>query len=215
MKVHAFRRANIEGFAPEKGAEDYGVTEIGRIQSTLLGTYLARNSVEPAAIYTGTSSRHRKTASLIRRALKSACGVAPDIVEFEGIDDVHWTTEGLQTCYERGLYQQEWVKGWATGDIETRETLPEARERIRMAKETLVEEHGDDETLLLVTSAIPLQLFVEDALGTSIDAAQFPADNTGLYEFEWSADESSINYINSTPHLFGGLVTREFFIDEA
>jgi broad specificity phosphatase PhoE len=214
MKVYAFRRANIEPFAPQKGAEDYGVTPTGRVQATLLGVYFTRHGIEPTAIYTGTSSRHRETASLIRTALSAARGWTPDIVEIEGIDDVHWTAEGLQYCYEQGLYQQEWIGGWATGKIETDESLSAARDRLQAAQETLVAEHDANETLLLVTSAIPIQLLLEDALGTSIEEAQFPADNTGVFEFEWDSDGSSVDRLNAAPHLFGGLVTREFFHQE-
>lgn len=215
MRIYAIRRANVDAYKPGKGASDYDVTETGRHQALFLANHFARQGIEFDAIYTGSSSRHQKTAALIAEMLGVLRGQTPAVIDFDGINDTQWTEEALRACYDRNLRQATWIREWANGNIETDETLAEARKRLRDAKATLVNDHEDDGTLLLVTSAIPLQLFVEDAVGITVEETQFPAYNTGIFEFEWGTDESELIQLNAIPHLSENMTTRGYFVDSS
>lgn len=211
MRLFAMRRANVDAFEPGKGASDYDITETGRYQAIFVARHFANRGVSFADIYTGTSSRHRKTADLIADTISEIQGRGPSVTERECLDDVQWTEPALETCYERGLGQRAWISAWADGSLDTGETLSEARSRVLEGVSSLVADHGTADAVLLITSAIPMNLLVADALGTDVDQVQVQVDNTGIFEFDREDGQNEVVQLNALGHLTESMLTRGYF----
>jgi broad specificity phosphatase PhoE len=210
--VNIIRRARVDEYHPEKPGEAYSVNDVGQLQAQLLATHLFQDQQTPAYIYTGTSSRHQETTDIIADTIKHISGMSPETHQLPDLQDVRWTQEALQTCYEEALSQREWSKLMARGELPFDETVSDVQQRVREARGKIVTETPSDAAVLVVTSAIPLQLLVYEELDLSLSEIPLPVDNTGIFEFTWDDQDGDVHQLNSTPHLPGTLATRDYFV---
>lgn len=221
MRAIAMRRAQLQDYGPDKGKHDsekgvhgLGITEKGRLQAVSVGLHLARNQIELNTIYSGTHDRHIETMEVISNTYRTASNFEPDVRRFEPIDDLSFTKEHGLEAWERGLSQTEWLQEWIDGKLSSHETRSEIRERIRGAKEEIMDAHSEDATVLMVSSTIPVLMLVEEATKMPIEEMEVLVNNTGIFEFEWRPDHSQALQLNATPHLPRGLRTREFNVHD-
>lgn len=212
MRLSAVRRAQIDPFDPERPPSAYDLTERGRVQVRLLGTRLAREGT-PDAVYTGDSDRHRDTADLVVRTVETITGERPPVETDPGLDDIAWTMDALRACAEEQLAQPEWTRRWIAGDLPIDEGVKTTRERVRRFADRLVDAHGPADHLLLVTSAVPVQVLACTALDAAVAKTRLPVANAGVFALDWTADERTVETLNDTAHLPGELVTRDGFVD--
>jgi len=212
MRAIAVRRARIGEFDPEKPPAEYGLTERGCVQSRLLGARLARDGGVDA-VYTGDSDRHRETADLVVGTVEAITDDRPPVDTESGLDDIAWTADALAECAEAGHTQAEWIDRWADGGLPIEESVAEARERLADLATRLADRHDPDDTVLLVTSTVPVGVLACDAMGTDFAATELTVANAALSSFEWRDDGRSLGAFNDTSHLPGELVTVDGFVE--
>ncbi len=206
MQAYAVRRAALH----EDDDGRYSISETGRLQAELLAAHLARQPEPVEAVYTGTSDRHRETVAVLSAVFDRVSGRDIPVRELPELDDVPWPEEAFQYCIEEGLGQREWMRAWATGDLDLGETPADVRSRLLAAKATIREAQPEDATVLAVTSAVPVLALTMDALGGSVTDTVLPVNNTALFELRWGASDTAVQ-LNATPHLSGDLLTRDGF----
>ncbi|MFB6171721.1 MAG: histidine phosphatase family protein [Haloarculaceae archaeon] len=212
MRLTAVRRAQIDPFDPDRPPAAYDLTERGRVQARLLGARLAREN-PPDAVYTGDSDRHRDTAAVVAGTVEAITGDRPPVETDAGLDDVAWTMDALLTCHEDGLPQVEWSRRWAAGDLPIEEDVTAVRDRVCALADRLADDRDPDASLLVVTSAVPIQVLASAALGIDLATARLPVANAARFAFDWAADRRTVEALNDAAHLPGALATRDGFVD--
>lgn len=206
MHAYVVRRAALR----EDDDGRYTISETGRLQAELLAAHLAREPEPVAAVYTGTSDRHRETVAVLSAVFDRASGRDITVRDLPELDDVPWPEEALEYCIEEGLGQRAWVRAWAAGDLDLGEPPSAVRERVLDAKETIQKEQSTDATVLVVTSAVPVLSLTMDALGGSVTETVLPVNNAALFGLRWGPSDTAVQ-LNATPHLTGDLLTRNGF----
>lgn len=206
MQAYVVRRAALH----EDGEGRYTISETGRLQAELLAAHLARQPEPIETVYTGTSDRHRETVAVLSAVFDRVSGRDVPVRELPELDDVPWPEEAFQYCIEEGLGQREWMRAWATGDLDLGETPADVRSRLLAAKATIRDDQPEDAAVLAVTSAVPVLALTMDALGGSVTDTVLPVNNTALFDLRWGVSETAVQ-LNATPHLSGDLLTRDGF----
>lgn len=211
MRLSAVRRAQIDPFDPDRPPSAYDLTERGRVQARLLGARLARDP--PDAVYAGDSDRHRETADAVAGTVAAITGERPPVETAHELDDIAWTLDALRACHEEQLAQVEWTRRWAAGELAVDEPVEATRDRVCGFADRLADERAPAEHLLLVTSAVPVQVLSCVALGTSLAETRLPVANAGVFAVDWTTGDRAVETLNDTAHLPGGLLTRDAFVD--
>ncbi len=212
MLVNITRRAKVDEYRPDKPPDEYSVTAVGRLQAHLLATRLYETQAIPDIVYSGSSARHRETADVIARTIGRITGTQPEVQTLTELRDAEWTTRALQTCYDEVLSQREWSKRMARGELSFDETVSEVQDRLRTARHEIVANTDSEASVLVVTSAIPVQLLVFEVLELDLSNTALPVNNMGIFELTWGQRSDSVRQLNSTSHLPGNLQTRDYFV---
>ncbi len=179
------------------GARDVPLAAAGQAQAEAVARALAGQAI--AAVYASPLERARATAESIAKPHRLCVQIDPRLLE---MSFGRW----------EGLTRDEVVArdpdGWATWRKTPHalaahggETLPDVAARVAALLETLKETHAD-ESVVLVTHAIPIRLIVLGALGLgperlwSVDAS--PA---GITEVELGRDWTTVHRMNTVAHL--------------
>ncbi len=205
MRAYVTRRARIH-----KTESGYEVSEEGRLQSELLANQFVQTQQPIDVIYSGTSSRHRQTATILADTFDVLTGERPSVRDREGLDDLPWPRDAFQYCMDEGLSQTEWVTRWVENDLDLGMSVPDARDRVLTTKREIQSELDDSASALIVTSVVPLLLLTMEAIESSISESRLPVDNTALFEFRWNTS-NQVFQLNATPHLPDQLRTRNGF----
>ena len=184
------------GQAGLRGCYD-NLSDLGRLQSRLLGAHLAAEGLRFRAVYSGSLKRQTETAAEVYEAYREAGGQLPGLIvdpgwnEFdmagvfdgfaprlrEADPDFRVQHEALMAALAAGdpAVQREWtpcdtatLRAW----IEARfpfdgESWREFRERVLGCRERL-NGHGSRECVAVFTSAVPISLWLGAALELSV-----------------------------------------------
>lgn len=188
------------------GAADYDqLSDLGKQQAALLGSWLARIGQSVDRIALGGMKRHRQTAEAFSAALGPASTapegwwVDPDFNEFDHEEVLHRLRPELQLPGALGafLVAQEQpsrafqalfaqaVARWMSGayDAEYRESWRVFQARCERALGRLIEQCGDSKTVCVFTSGGPISAICQGLLGIP-DARAFDLNwtllNTGV-----------------------------------
>lgn len=218
------------------GAADYDqLSELGKQQAALLGSWLARTGQAVDRIALGAMKRHRQTAEAFSQALgpdsavRESWWVDPDFNEFDHEEVLHRFRPELQPPGALGaflaaqeqpprafqaLFAQA-VARWMTGDYdaEYRESWRMFQTRCERALGRLIEHCGDSKTVCVFTSGGPISAICQGLLGIP-DARAFDLNwtllNTGVTKI-WYRDPSrkSPDQVPATLHSLNGVAHLE------
>jgi len=116
----------------------------------------------------------------------------------------------LRTCHEERLAQREWTRRWLADDLDVGESVGTVRDRVLGATRRLAADHVPDETVLFVTSAVPVRLLACEALGAAIGETWFPVTNAAL---DWTDEGGDLVTLDDTSHLPDRLATQDGFVE--
>jgi broad specificity phosphatase PhoE len=210
------------------GAADYDkLSDIGHVQSRLLGEWLASHAEHPFdAVVVGPMLRHRETldgivAAYADRAHELPAALCMDaLAEFDhrGVLEAfvrrHPQRESVAAAQagrsrdQRAVYRflRDGLQTWASGELDAQVPEPWAhfQDRIRGAARALIEHCAERRRVLVVTSGGVMSQLAQQALGapsaTGVEL-NLSIRNTALAEFRCIDGAMTLATWNSLPHL--------------
>lgn len=206
------------------GSENYDqLSELGRLQATLTGEFLARTGVRFDAAYCGSLSRQRDTGSLALAAQPEAVELIEDSRFDEVRNDEHLEhllpvllekNAALKALVEQGLDSskrfQKVVEAvfnyWVSPECQDPEIQSwEAYSTgVRAALRQVIETQGAGRTTAIFTSGGTIATIVAGVLGVPPSGTyQFyePVFNCSVTELIYSRDRVSMSYFNDCSFL--------------
>lgn len=206
------------------GGGDYDrLSDLGREQARILGSYLKERGLAFDAAYCGTMQRQRDTAKLALAEMDSTTEltVLPQINEYDSEsimqallpvlveDEPHFSEllpklrsdrKAFQTLYEATMLR------WVTGQDETgeAETWQGFHERLAQGIAQVRSENGRGRTVALFTSGGPISGVMRLALGLSDEVAlrlTWVIRNASLSSFFYDDERLTLSQFNQTGHL--------------
>lgn len=209
------------------------LSQLGEEQSRLLGEHLAGEIVSFDAVFCGPRKRHRATERIIRETFERCGRPWPQAQFLEELDEYHAEeamrqfvplvaqsdarmreiVEAYQRCREieekRRLFQRMFepiTRMWVDGELDSPqvERWTKFEERIHAALERIVEVAEKGGRVAAITSAGPIAVAVQKALGASSMKTlelSWVLRNCSLAEFFSSQGRFSLSSFNVHPHL--------------
>jgi broad specificity phosphatase PhoE len=209
------------------------LSERGREQSAALGECFGAHGWDFDLVYTGPALRHRDTARRVGKAMEAAGRPWPPPTELPGLDEhddlslVRASVGSLSDDDEvvglrremlevrdreersrrfQRLFEAVMIR-WLRGDFEPQgvETWPQFRARVLSCVETMTSLCSPETRILVFTSAGPVAVLLQRALGlddvTSFDLA-WRLRNTALTDLRFDGrGRLSLEMFNVLPHL--------------
>jgi len=176
-------------------------------QARQLGAWLASHRLD--AVYVGPRRRQRGTAENLLGAAREAGATAPEPILREDLDEypVDQILVGSEGRFE------ETMLSWARGERGASASWSFAgfAGRIRGALVDVMAREGRKRNVAVVTSAGPVSIAVQLALGITDEKAirlSWIVANSSVTELRWrTPDDVTLVSFNTTPHLDRTLVT--------
>lgn len=181
-----------------RGGTNVELDETGRQQAGLLGQRLKDAGLD--AIYSGPLARARQTA----QAVALACGLEVKIDA--GLDDMRFGRwEGLPHTEVAEKYPDEYRR-WKTepwrAEIPGGTTLAELDCRSWSTLKGIIEEHGPQDILALVTHRVVLKLLISRMLGLGSEGFwSIKLSPCSLSVFQWDGERFVMECFNDVCHL--------------
>jgi broad specificity phosphatase PhoE len=155
------------------GTADYDVlSDIGEMQSQLLGAALQRRGPTPDLVLHGAMTRQRETARLVVQAAGWPCAVEEDVAwdemdHHEVLDRQPAGFEGEPSAREFQAWFERATDRWTSGDFDDdyAESFPAFTKRVRGALDGLVGRVPGSGVALVVTSGGPIARLTSALLG--------------------------------------------------
>ena len=206
------------------GADDYDkLSELGRLQATLTGEYLAHTGVKFDAVYCGKLRRQRDTAELAIAAQSSPVPIIQDARLDEVRNDEHLeyllpqviqTRPDIQALVEQGLDSskrfQKVIEAvfnlWVSLDCDEPaiQSWEEYSSGVRSMLEDIVQTQGSGRTTAVFTSGGTIATLVAAVLGlpgTSTYQFYEPVFNCSITQLFYSSERVSLSYFNDCSFL--------------
>ena len=206
-------------------SENYDrLSRLGCLQSKILGEYLNHIGIFFDAIYSGSLERQRHTAEQVLESIpadaRSDLRIQPGLNEYDAKGIVESQVPAMirdnpklaldlerirerrsfQRIFERAMYR--WVSGCY--DAEGVEPWKVFRTRVQGAVNSIMMENGRGKTIALFTSAGPICVTLQTALGVTDHIAiqlNWQLRNTSVSVFKYSDRGIFLDSYNSLNHL--------------
>ncbi|HEY0941739.1 MAG TPA: histidine phosphatase family protein [Steroidobacter sp.] len=198
------------------------LSDTGREQARLLGSYFAGLGERIDRIYSGSLQRQRDTAQLIAAALGDPPPIAiePAFDEYdsdailqafarsltpEELAEAEWP--GLHTDRRKfQLFLERAARAWVEARIEAEEMIPWRgfHARVTTAVANIMRSEGRSKTLLISTSGGVIGTLVAQVLGLSNHAGlelNWAIHNASITRLIYSVERVSLSMFNGLPHL--------------
>lgn len=212
------------------GSANYDkLSDLGREQSQMLGSYFARIGVKIDALYAGTLVRQHETAELLAQAYAGANGTPlqvqsePAFNEYEGdailkhfaasLPPAELAAVGFPALLrERSKFQlflERAARAWVDGSLTHESLLPWTgfHGRIADALARLMREHGRGKTLVVATSGGVIGTAVAHVLGLTNHVGielNWAVHNASITRLIYSSSKVSLSMFNALPHFEHG-----------
>lgn len=212
-------------------ADNYDqLSELGYVQSSLLGKFLADSSIAFDRVIIGSLLRHRQTAEAAGKEYKKK-GHKWIMDTFREFDEHQGPEVVQQVLANKGFFQQEdygnathspthlikkqyfsafqeitqkWIQEDASIGHEQFESWKAFRLRVKKGLNRLIEESNRGDTILLFTSGGPVAAVLGEALelseGKTLEMSWI-VNNTSVSEFLFSKQRFSLKSFNLVSHL--------------
>ncbi len=206
------------------GKSDYDLlSDLGRLQSTTLGSYFNEQYVVLDAAYCGTMQRQRDTAELVLAEMPSppALKTLPQLNEYDsesimeamlpslledepGLTDLLPKMRSDRHAFQK-LYEGTMLR-WISGRFKTSsaETWQGFQERLAQGIDQVRVENGRGRTVAIFTSGGPISGIMRLALGLSDEIAlrlTWVIRNASLSSFFYDEHRLTLSQFNRTGHL--------------
>jgi len=208
MRLFLTRHGEMESMTKSRAVPNHGITQRGRLQSTLVAKSVVDNTIYIDQLYTGPAARHHETAEQIARTVESLTGDSPDIDERPDLADVRWGEEAVEAFLARGAPSPPWViREWMAGNMTIQEDIDQVQHRVLNVLDDIVDRQGPDDTVLVTTSAVNIYLVVLDLLGIPPGEVVLNVNNASLFELQYQDDDVALLQVNARTHLPDRLIT--------
>lgn len=205
------------------GTDDYDrLSALGREQVQILGAHLAESESRIDHLYSGTLSRQRETAEILRESLPGAraLSIEPAFDEYDSdailrcfaasltpgqLEEAGWPA--LRN--NRRLFQfflERAARAWVDAAIEAEDLTPwkTFHGRIMSALRAIMEVQGRSKTLVVSTSGGVIGVIVAHVLGVAGHAAvelNWAVHNASITRLFYNGDKITLSMFNALPHL--------------
>lgn len=160
---HGETRWNREGRC--QGSSDIELNEAGQRQAGEVAAHLSRRRID--AVYSSDLSRARQTAEIVGGPHDVAVTIEPDLRELD-----HGEMEGLTYVEVRERFA-ELIERWRSEPVAVLlpggERLIDVDRRVWAALNRIVEDHDDEDAILVVSHSFPIQSVLCRISGTSLN----------------------------------------------
>ena len=218
MELRIVRHAESTGNAAGRwqGRDDTQLTTLGREQAARLGRWFASEEYRPSHIYASPLSRTYDTT----RIASAHVGLAASVVRWDDLMEtdvgifsgLNW--EDIKTRYPE--IAAEFAETRNMDIVEGAETLAERWARGRRVVDKVIADHGNEDSVLLVSHGGFMQFIFAQLVGTN-RLWGLSVKNTGVFDFsvdveKWhlggqalgNVNVCRINRFNDVGHLEGG-----------
>lgn len=184
MELRIVRHAESTGNAAGRwqGREDTQLTDTGREQASRLGKSFKTEGYRPSHIYASPLSRTFDTA----RIASAQIGLEDKIVPWDDLMETDvGVFSGLSWEDVESRYPEIAVEFAETRNmdiVEGAETLAEKRERAQRVIAKLIEDHSNDDNVLVVSHGGIMQFFFAELVGSN-RVWGLSVRNTGVFDF--------------------------------
>jgi broad specificity phosphatase PhoE len=211
-------------------SSDYDrLSELGRMQSEILGEYMFRIGISFDAVYSGALLRQTNTAEIVLDRMAdpardnqahTAMQIDPKLNEYEAhsimqsqlpglLEEKPFLAQDLEHLDERRSFQRVFegtILRWISGrhDREGIETWKAFTSRIGEAIKNIMAENGRGKTVAVFTSGGPICAAVQMAIGVTDETAvrlNWQLRNTSVSVFKYDNEGPFLNSFNSMHHL--------------
>ena len=202
MELRIVRHAESTGNAAGRwqGRADTQLTDAGREQASKLGMSFKAEGYQPSHIYASPLSRTFDTA----RIASALIGLEEAIVTWEDLMETDvGVFSGLNWEDIQSRFPEIAVEFSATRNmdiVEGAETLAEKRARAQRVVDKLIEDHSNDDEVLVVSHGGIMQFFFAELVGSN-RIWGLSVRNTGVFDFsidveKWHLDGHALGNVN-------------------
>ncbi len=201
------------------GADDYdNLSDLGHVQSELLGQYFKSRGVNFDLIITGNMKRHKQTAAGILKHAENN-----ESIHKQQMVDSSWDEFDFQTIVSSFLQRnsamspaknaprKEWYRvlrlamiAWSNDQLcpAPQESWLSFNERVIKGANSILS--TDAKTVLVVSSGGAMAMFLRSIFNASVEQAvsfNLQIKNTSVNEFYFNTDGFQLASFNNVPHL--------------
>ncbi len=202
MELRIARHAESTGNAAGRwqGRDDTYLTTLGRGQAAKLGRWFHSEDYRPTHIYSSPLSRTYDTARIASAHVGMAARVErwDDLMETDVGVFTGLTWEEVEARFP--AIAREFAETRDMDIVEGAETFAQRRSRARRVIDRLIEDHSNDDRILVISHGGIMQFFFAQLLGSN-RIWGLSIRNTGVFDFsidvdKWHMDGHALSNVN-------------------